>query len=250
MKKDVLQKRFRSSLKMMIISFLSLLLIILFIATVSTLLLSLPSETSDNILQLEKSGDYVVIGSWLIVAIFTYVVIHWSIKKKTIQRRPIITILVFFNAAILLSTLIPLLIINKENTTEGVQSVLINTNLFLVVTAILLLISMILTLLLLKERLYKNNWWAFLITVPYIVAAWVIQSGFTNMHELTEHNKVKDIVFHLQEAQENPYLLNDTWIYFLSMIIVTFILILGVMLFESFWKKTNSWRRITKKKTA
>ncbi|MBC2242252.1 hypothetical protein [Listeria booriae] len=232
--------------RLLVVMIGTLLLGVLYIALTSSALLAFPFQISDNVLALKEIGDYILVGMWFLSAIFANVTIYRNLRKKgPAERKPIRLILAFFNNAILTATLTPLVTLNERATSEGVQHVVRNTYIFYAVAVAFLIVSLSLTLFYIQGKIQESNWWVFVVSVPYIIISWVLQRGYTSLHEWTQANdfSYNSVAAMLQAAQKPVFLLNDMWFQFLAFTILNAIFLLGVILLETFWQKTANWRQ-------
>lgn len=238
--------KIRESYRFLFVILMMLLVGILLIASISALLLSLTSITSDNVFSLQKAGDWLFLIAWLASASLSVWTIYRASKQRALDRKTMPLILALFNLAILISSMIPLLTVNEHATEEGVRNVISNTGIFYYTAVGSLIVTFSVTLFLLRKKITeRSNWYVFLASIPYVIAGWVIQRGYTALQELKQSNdySYQMIANALSDNHQYPYMINEKWFTFLALIILNFILILGVNLLEFIWHQTEAYRQ-------
>src|SRR5699024_3542099 len=120
--------------------------------------------------------------------------LYTFIKKISADIPPLFTILLIFNNAIFISSLIPWLVYGESVSEAGVKAVVSNIYIFYYVSIWLLVAGLIITIYLIRKKIKKSNWWIFIASIPYIIIGWIIQreyvgfNEFVNAHNLTYQN--------------------------------------------------------------
>lgn len=167
-------------------------------------------------------------------------------KNGPLSKNPSIIILSLYNASLVLSSLVPLGVINKGINSKAVHTVVKNTYIFYGVLCLTNLIALITTIYLLRKNVEKNNWWLFVLSVPYIVTGWSVVQDFTAFRNLVskkdfEYSKVAEMLKEFEGM--DVLLLNHNWYKIISISIVAFVLMIGVEIIEKTWKKTTKFRQ-------
>ncbi|WP_088841022.1 hypothetical protein [Listeria sp. ILCC797] len=245
------KSKIRERYRYLFVILIMLLIGILFIVSVSSVMLSISLSMSDNVFSLQALGDWIISIAWLLSAALTIWTIYRNIKKRALDRKTIPLILAFFNLAILISSLIPLFILNERATVEGVEKVMLNTEIFYYTSVGCLLLTFACTIYMLRKQISeRSNWYVFMTSIPYLMIGWVIQRGYTAFHDFQQAGNYQDTAAMLTDVSQYPFILNKTWFTFLALVLFNFILILGVNLLEFIWHQTEAYRKGRSRKKA
>ncbi|HIB1899790.1 TPA: hypothetical protein ACWWDF_002411 [Enterococcus faecium] len=166
-------------------------------------------------------------------------------KNGLLSKNPFIAILSLYNASLVISSLVPLAVINIGISSNAVRTVVKNTYMFYGVLGITSSMTLIITIYLLRKNIEKNNWWLFILSVPYVVTGWGVVQDFTAFRNLVskkdfDYSKVAEMLKRFEGM--DVLLLNHNWYKIISISIVAFVLMIGVEIIEKTWKKTSKFR--------
>lgn len=203
-----------------------------------------------NIFYLKSWGDRALVATWFLGGCFSFGYIIYSLKNTKAKYRPINRAVSIFLGSIFLSTIVPLFNLRRSINVESLKSTIHNTFIFFVVSTLLLCLGYLFTLVITKNTLKKNNWWAFLVGIPYIFIAWRLESEFKNLSNLVNMDtfKYSTLVKMIKDIKYTDVLmLNTLWYQFFALVIIILILMIGMMSFESIWEKTKRWKKVETK---
>lgn len=203
--------------------------------------------TASIVLTIERSsfGDIVIISLCCLSVIAANGYLLYALKKRRIADiPPMRTILLIYNNVIFFSSLVPLFVIGTAVSVSGVKAVVTNIYVFYWIALGLMLTGFIITLFLISKSIRKSNWWVFLASIPYVVTSWIIQRDYTGFDRFVHADNFtyKNVAQMLKDVDRDMLLLNPTWYKFLSILIITLFLMMGMIAVENVWKKTSEWR--------
>lgn len=210
---------------------------------VATLLNQL-NKVGSNPFELKSLADYLLVILWFAIPIVSIGL--WIVLRKKTEYEFIASFLIYPVIMGIISV-IPLFITKpRDISAANVQATVQNTKLYFIVLYFALIVGCVITLFLSKSVLKKSNWWLFITALPYLLTSFSaikMQNSFETLIHYSDFSFDNVSAMLRKTKMPDTRLMNPFWYKGISLIIVSFIGILGVLLGAVIWKKTRSWRR-------
>lgn len=218
--------------------------IILLFWIVSAGALSFSGDVSENIFELNTTGDVLILTMLLLSAIFTNLCFYFLKNKGGYSKNPLQAIVGVLNDEMLLLAIIPISVLGIDKSVNSVEIVVNNTEFFYVTSVVVMSLGILILILILRDRIRHNIWWLFLIAAPHIMIGWMLKADYQGFKAFINNPdfSYKKVAEMLNDANLNLAILNPSWFKCLAVMILILILVIGLIIYEFLWKKTETWR--------
>ncbi|HHJ3433273.1 TPA: hypothetical protein ACQJHO_000843 [Enterococcus faecium] len=235
------KKKLKRNFKFFSSILVSILPFILFIILTFSIITLLASNVSPDIFELKTFSDLFILFMWGASGVFP--LISFLAFRKRKKYSPLNIILSTFSITLFILTLIPLFT-PSSITERSLEGVIKTTYIFHISSMIGLTISFFISIYLTRKTLSKTNWWAFAVSIPYVLLGWIVQKDFTNFNNLVNlpEFSYKTLSQLLKDIHGSTFLINELWFKMIATLIFILIIKLGLIIVEKIWNKTTSWR--------